>query len=102
MKVQFVDLKAQYQSIKDEVNEAIGKVLESCAFVNSRSFEADFARYIGTDFCVGVGNGTDALFMAMKRAGLGQGDEVITAANTFIATAEGIGWTLRCSWTAIR
>ena len=93
MKVNFVDLKAQYQSIKDEVNEAIGGVLESCAFVNSKSFEKDFAQYIGTDFCVGVGNGTDALFMAMKCMGFGPGDELITAANTFIATAEGIGWT---------
>jgi dTDP-4-amino-4,6-dideoxygalactose transaminase len=93
MKVNFVDLKAQYQTIKDEVNEAIGGVLESCAFVNSRSFEADFAGYIGTEHCVGVGNGTDALFMAMKSLGYGPGDELITAANTFIATAEGIGWT---------
>ena len=93
MKVQFVDLKAQYQSIKDEVNQAIGGVLESCAFVNSRSFEGDFSQYIGGKYCVGVGNGTDALFMAMKALGLGSGDEVITAANTFIATAEGIGWT---------
>ena len=93
MKVNFVDLKAQYQTIKDEVNEAIGGVLESCAFVNSRSFEKDFAEYIGSDYCVGVGNGTDALFMAMKSMGFGPGDELITAANTFIATAEGIGWT---------
>jgi dTDP-4-amino-4,6-dideoxygalactose transaminase len=93
MKINFVDLKAQYATIKDEVNEAIGGVLESCAFVNSRSFEADFAQYIGTKHCVGCGNGTDALFMAMQCLGLGKGDEVITAANTFIATAEGIGWT---------
>jgi len=93
MKVNFVDLKAQYATIKDEVNEAIGGVLQSCAFVNSRSFEKDFADYIGTDYCVGVGNGTDALFMAMKAMGFGPGDELITAANTFIATAEGIGWT---------
>jgi len=93
MKVNFVDLQAQYATIKDEVNEAIGKVLQSCAFINSRSFEKDFADYIGTDYCVGVGNGTDALFMAMKAMGFGPGDEIITAANTFIATAEGIGWT---------
>ena len=93
MKVQFVDLKAQYHSIKDEVHTALEEVLQNTAFVNSRSFEKDFAEYIGTDYCVGVGNGTDALFMAMKSLGLGPGDEVITAANTFIATAEGIGWT---------
>jgi dTDP-4-amino-4,6-dideoxygalactose transaminase len=93
MKVNFVDLKAQYQSIKPEVDEAIQGVLNSCAFVNSRSFEQEFAAYCGTEHCVGVGNGTDALFMTMKALGLGPGDEAITAANTFIATAEGIGWT---------
>ncbi len=93
MKVNFVDLKAQYQTIKSEVDQAIMGVVESCAFVNSRSFEADFAAYIGAEHCIGCGNGTDALFMAMQSLGLGRGDEVITAVNTFIATAEGIGWT---------
>jgi dTDP-4-amino-4,6-dideoxygalactose transaminase len=93
MRVNFVDLKAQYQSIKPEMDAAIQGVLESCAFINSRSFEKDFAAYIGAKHCVGVGNGTDALFMTMKCLGFGPGDEVITAANTFIATAEGIGWT---------
>ncbi len=93
MKVNFVDLKAQYQTIKTEVDQAIAGVVESCAFVNSRSFEADFAAYIGAEHCIGCGNGTDALFMAMQSLGFGPGDEIITAANTFIATAEGIGWT---------
>jgi dTDP-4-amino-4,6-dideoxygalactose transaminase len=93
MNVQFVDLKAQYASIKSEVDEAIATVLSSCAFINARGFEADFAAYLGAQHCVGVGNGTDALFMAMQALGLGPGDEVITAANTFIATAEGISWT---------
>lgn len=93
MKVNFVDLKAQYKTIKPEVDAAIAEVIANTAFVNSRSFEADFAKYIGTDYCVGVGNGTDALFMAMKSMGFGPGDEIITAANTFIASAEGIGWT---------
>ncbi len=93
MKVNFVDLKAQYKTIKTEVDTAIAEVIGNTAFINSRSFEKDFAEYIGTDLCVGVGNGTDALFMAMKSLGFGPGDELITAANTFIATAEGIGWT---------
>ena len=93
MRVNFVDLKAQYLTIKPEVDAAIAEVIGKTAFVNSRSFEKDFAEYIGTDYCVGVGNGTDALFMAMKCMGFGPGDELITAANTFIATAEGIGWT---------
>ncbi len=93
MKVQFVDLKAQYQSIKGEVNEAIGKVLESCAFINARGFEAEFAAYCERKHCVGLGNGTDALWLAMAAMGFGPGDEVIVPANTFIATAEGVSWT---------
>jgi len=93
MQVNFVDLKAQYQSIKDEVAEAIDGVLGSCAFINSRAFEADFAAFVGTQHCVGLGNGTDALCLALQAAGIGAGDEVITAANTFIATAEGITYT---------
>jgi len=93
MKVNFVDLQAQYKTIKSEVDQAIADVVHSCAFINSRGFENDFAAYIGTEHCVGCGNGTDALFMVMQSLGLGKGDEVITAANTFIATAEGIGWT---------
>ena len=88
MRVNFVDLKAQYQTIKPEVDAAIAEVIGNTAFINSRSFEKDFAEFIGTKHCVGVGNGTDALFMAMKCMGFGPGDELITAANTFIATAE--------------
>jgi len=91
MKVNFVDLRAQYATIKDEVNEAIGGVLQSCAFINSRSFESDFAAYVGREHCVGCGNGTDALQAVFRGLGFGPGDELITAANTFIATAEGIG-----------
>ncbi|MCB1184285.1 DegT/DnrJ/EryC1/StrS family aminotransferase [bacterium] len=93
MRVNFVDLKAQYQTIRTEVDAAIQGVLDSCAFVNARGFEGEFAAYCERKHCVGVGNGTDALAMAMWSAGLGPGDEAITAANTFIATAEGIGWT---------
>jgi len=92
MKVNFVDLRAQYLSIKPEMDAAIAGILESCAFVNSRSFEKDFATYLGVKNVVGVGNGTDALCMAVHCLGIGPGDEVICPANTFIATAEGIGW----------
>jgi len=95
MNVPFVDLKTQYQTIKDDIDMAIAAVIGDTAFVSgkyARAFEADFASYIGVHHCVGVGNGTDALFMAMHGFGLGSGDEVITAANTFIATAEGITW----------
>jgi dTDP-4-amino-4,6-dideoxygalactose transaminase len=92
MKVNFVDLRAQYLSIKPEMDAAIAGILESCAFVNSRSFEKDFATYLDVKNVVGVGNGTDALCMAVHCLGIGPGDEVICPANTFIATAEGIGW----------
>ncbi|MBK7190130.1 MAG: DegT/DnrJ/EryC1/StrS family aminotransferase [bacterium] len=92
MKVNFVDLRAQYLSIKPEMDAAIAGILESCAFVNSRSFEKDFATYLDLKNVVGVGNGTDALCMAVHCLGIGPGDEVICPANTFIATAEGIGW----------
>lgn len=93
MQVAFVDLKAQYQSIKAEIDQALAEVVADCAFIGGKyatRFEQDFARYIGTKHTVGVANGTDALYAAMKGLALGPGDEVITAANTFIATAEGI------------
>jgi dTDP-4-amino-4,6-dideoxygalactose transaminase len=93
LRVPFVDLKAQYESIKDEVDRVIAAVLSETAFVGGsfvKQFETDFARYCGTAHCVGVANGTDALFIAMKALGIGAGDEVITVANSFIATSEAI------------
>ncbi len=93
MNVPFVDLKKQYLSIEGELWTAIREVIEKTSFVGGRhlkSFEKNFAGYIGTDHCVGVGNGTDALFIALKSLGIGEGDEVITAANSFIATSEAI------------
>ncbi len=96
MNVAFVDLKAQYQTLKDEIDPAIAAVLADCAFVSgkyARAFEDDFAAYLGVKHCVGTGNGTDGLFMALHGLKVGPGDEVITVANTFIATAEAISWT---------
>lgn len=93
MKVAFVDLKAQYHSIQQEIDQAIAAVVADCAFIGGKyaaSFEEAFAAFVGREHCVGVANGTDALFTAMKSLGLGHGDAVITAANTFIATAEAI------------
>ena len=69
MKVPFLDLHTQYISIKDEIDKAIQKVIQDTAFVGGEyvaNFERKFADYIGTKHCVGVGNGTDALFFAMK------------------------------------
>jgi dTDP-4-amino-4,6-dideoxygalactose transaminase len=91
--VPFVNLKAQYFAIKEEIDMAIQDVILKSSFVGGeyvRSFEQNFAAYIGTGHCVGVGNGTDALFIALKCLGVGAGDEVITVANTFIATSEAI------------
>jgi len=96
MQVPFVDLKTQYATLSAELDPAIAAVIADTAFIAgkyARAFEADFAAYLGVPHCVGVGNGTDALTLAMRAAGLGPGDEVITAANTFFATAEGIALT---------
>lgn len=95
MKVPFLDLKAQYESIKDEVNEAIQNVLDSCAFAGgpfAEEFEKNFAEFCQVKHCVGVGSGTEALWMALMALGVGPGDEVITVPNTFIATAEAISF----------
>lgn len=92
-KIPFVDLYAQYTSIKEEVDAAIHDVIKDSAFINGKyhkSFEQNFAAYIGARHCIGVGNGTDALFISLKALGIGQGDEVITVANSFIATSEAI------------
>ncbi len=93
MKVPFVDLKKQYYSIKEQIDQAIFEVIENSAFIGGEylaEFEANFATYLGVKHCIGVGNGTDALFIALKALGIGSGDEVITVANSFIATAEAI------------
>ena len=93
MKIPFVDLKAQYFSIKQEIDEAISNVIQDSAFIGgkyAKAFEEDFANYVGVKNCIGVGNGTDALYIALKALGISEGDEVITAANTFIATSEAI------------
>jgi dTDP-4-amino-4,6-dideoxygalactose transaminase len=91
--VPFVDLKKQYDSIKPEIDAAIAGVIEKTAFVGGavvKDFEDAFARYCGVDYCVGLANGTDALFMALRALDIGPGDEVITVANSFIATSEAI------------
>jgi dTDP-4-amino-4,6-dideoxygalactose transaminase len=92
-RIPFVDLKAQYESIKKDVDAAIAAVLDQTAFIGGpfvKEFEEAFARHCGTQFCVGVANGTDALFIALKALGVGPGDEVITVANSFVATSEAI------------
>ena len=93
MNVPFVDLKAQYGQIKNEVHEALMKVMENTAFVLGdavKSFEAAFAAHHGAKHCVAVSSGTAALHAAMLALGIGRDDEVIVPVNTFIATAEAV------------
>ena len=96
MEVPFLDLKKQYQSIKDEVNVNVQQVMDSGRFVlgeNVRSFEKEFASFCGTEYAVGMANGTDALCLALLACGIEKGDEVITVPDTFIATTEAISQT---------
>ena len=93
MSIPLVDLKKQYESIKGEIDSAISDVINKSAFIGgpfAKSFEAAFAKFCNAKHCIGVGNGTDALFIALASLGIGKGDEVITAANSFIATSEAI------------
>lgn len=96
MQVPFLDLKAQYQSIKPEIDTAIQQVCADAAFVlgkNVFEFEQAFAAYCGVSDCIAVNSGTTALHLALLALDIGVGDEVITAANTFIATCEAISYT---------
>ena len=91
--IPMVDLRAQYRRIKDEVDVAMSRVVESSGFIKGpdcQAFEEEFAAYCGAKACVGVANGTDALIYALRAYGVGPGDDVVTVANTFIATGEAI------------
>ena len=95
MKVPILDLKTQYESIKDDINAAIQEVLESCAFAGGpfvEKFEKEFAAFCQCKYCIGVGSGTEALWLSLLALGIGPGNEVITVPNTFIATAEAISF----------
>jgi len=96
MEVPHFDLKRQYAGIRDEIRAALDRVCESAAFILGEEvaqFEKEFAAYCETTYCVALNSGTSALHLALLAAGVGQGDEVITTANTFIATAEAISYT---------
>ncbi|MGQ9909554.1 MAG: DegT/DnrJ/EryC1/StrS family aminotransferase [Candidatus Flexifilum sp.] len=91
--IPLVDLKANYLSIKDEIDAAIARVLDHTGFIGGAevsAFETAFAAYQRTRRCVGVASGTAALFLTLKALGIGPGDEVITTPHTFIATVEPI------------
>lgn len=88
-----LDLGAQHDSIRSELDAAIAAVIAHCEFVNGpelAAFEERFAEACAVDHCIGVSSGTDALTLALRAAGVGPGDEVITTAFTFVATAESI------------
>lgn len=93
MRVPLVDLRAQFATIRDPVIAEISDALDGMDLMlgpNVRAFETEFATYCHTANAVGVGSGTDALYLALRACGIGPGDEVITVANTFFATIEAI------------
>ena len=92
-RVPLVDLSRQYALLAEEIDEAVMGVLSSGMFIlgpEVSAFEEEFAEYIGVSHAVGVGSGTDALFLTLKALGIGSGDEVVTTPFTFIATADTI------------
>ncbi|MFH1877989.1 MAG: aminotransferase class I/II-fold pyridoxal phosphate-dependent enzyme, partial [Candidatus Omnitrophota bacterium] len=93
MNIPLLDLKAQYLSIKPDIDAAISRVIESQNFILSKEvlkLEEEVAAYTGVPYAAGVASGTDALILSLKAAGIGPGDKVITSPFTFFATAESI------------
>ncbi len=91
--IPLVDLQAQYATIQQEIEQALQRVISTSQFImgpDVAAFEAEFAAYCGAAHCVGVASGTAALELALRACRVGPGDEVITVAHTFIATAEAI------------
>ena len=91
MNIPFVDLKAQYQSIKMEMDTAIHNIVDDATFIGGNpvvEFERSFADFIGVDHCIGCGNCTDAMEIILKGLKIGEGDEVIVPANSWISTSE--------------
>ena len=91
MNIPLIDLKAQYKSISEDLDRVTKEVLSSAAYImgkNVTEFEKEFAEYIGVKHAISVGNGTDALVIALKSLGIGEGDEVITSTFTYFASAE--------------
>jgi dTDP-4-amino-4,6-dideoxygalactose transaminase len=95
-KILFMDLKSEYSLLKPEIDQAIQRVVDSGWFIlgpELKNFENEFAAYCGSQYGVGVGSGTDAIYLALKALDIGPGDEVITVSHTFIATALAITFT---------
>src|SRR5213596_535444 len=93
IRVPFLDLNSHHAALRSELDRAIREVIDSGAFAGGpfvEKFEADFASYCGCRYAIGVGSGTEALWLSLLACGIGAGDEVITVSNTFMATAEAI------------
>lgn len=96
MKIPLVDLKVNYDSHKEEIDSAIKSVIDSTSFILGPAvdeFEKNFAKFCGTEFCVGVDSGFSALELGMRSLGIGEGDEVITPVNSFIASSYAVSFT---------
>lgn len=96
MKIPFVSFEAMHREIADEITAKFKEVYEKNWFIQGpevEQFEEEFAAYCGAKYCVGVGNGLDALFLPLKAYGIGRGDEVIVPSNTYIATALAVSYT---------
>jgi len=92
-KVSFLDLVTPHQELKEELCDVLKAALDTAGFIGGpmvQGFEEEFAKYCDAQFCIGVGNGTDALRFAFMAAGIGQGDIIVTVPNTFIATTEAV------------
>ena len=93
MQIPFVDLKTQYKSMQKSIDEAINNVIGETAFIGGKyvkQFEKEFAELYGVKHVISCANGTDSLYILMKMLGIGEGDEVITAANSWISSSETI------------
>ncbi len=96
MKVPFADVAAMHEEIRDELDQAYKRVVDSAWFIQGnecKAFEQEYAEYVGTKYCVGVGTGLDAIFLILRALGIGPGDKVIVPSNTFIATALAVSYT---------
>ena len=96
MKIPFVSFLPMEKEINNELRAAFDRVLTRSWYIEGaedEAFEKAFAEYVGTKYCIGVGNGLDALMLALKALGIGEGDEVIVPSNTYIATALAVTYT---------
>jgi len=93
MKVPLVNLKIQYENIKEEIDEVIKSIIENTSFIMGKpvlDFEKEYAKATESKFCISTSNGTASVLLALQAIGLKPGDEVITVPNTFIATTEAV------------